>query len=218
MTFEIRPQTAQFEMGVRDANQLQEWFETYPHLPKVIFCGRSNVGKSSLINSIFGNKTARTSKTAGRTREVNIFTFPLFNAGVIHNPELPFVFLDIPGYGYAEVNPQMRKQWDHLMGVLFSSLSNNCMLVTIQDARHPMQTSDLDFKEFSKKIPCHQILVLNKFDKLKTQKEKAELQKISPKISKEFKHCKEIYKVSAETKFGLNELTQSIIQFLIKNS
>ncbi|GAB4016094.1 MAG: ribosome biogenesis GTP-binding protein YihA/YsxC [Bdellovibrio sp.] len=216
MAFEIKPQTAQFEMGIADPEQLFNWFQSNRSTPKIVFCGRSNVGKSSIINALFGTKTARTSKTAGRTREINVFSFPLFHDGK-RETNLPlFIFMDIPGYGYAEVNPQMKKKWNILMGTFFDNLDPNTLIVNIQDARHPMQAADMEFKEYSKKLCENQILVFNKIDKLKTQKERAELLKLQPKISKEFKHCKEIYQVSAESKKGIPELTSSLIQFLIK--
>ncbi|PIP94923.1 MAG: ribosome biogenesis GTP-binding protein YsxC [Bdellovibrio sp. CG12_big_fil_rev_8_21_14_0_65_39_13] len=216
MNFEIRPQTAQFELGISDGEQLREWMAKTHLVPKLVFSGRSNVGKSSLINSIYGNKTARTSKTAGRTREVNVFSFPLYYDGK-RATDLPlFYFLDIPGYGFAEVNPQMKKKWDFLMGVLFSEMTESTLIVNIQDARHPMQEADMAFRDFSKKLEANHILVFNKMDKLKTQKERAQLDKQRIEFSKKFKHCREIYFASAETAKGIPELTNSLIQFLLK--
>jgi len=79
-----------------------------------------------------------------------------------------------------------------------------------------MQEADMAFRDFSKKLEANHILVFNKMDKLKTQKERAQLDKQRIEFSKKFKHCREIYFTSAETAKGIPELTNSLIQFLLK--
>jgi len=77
MSYQIKVHSAQFKMGISNAAQLSEWLTANPEMIGISFVGRSNVGKSSIINSLFGSKTARVSKTPGRTREINIFEFQL---------------------------------------------------------------------------------------------------------------------------------------------
>src|SRR5437867_11475447 len=79
---------------------------THPSLPEVAFLGRSNVGKSSVINSLLGSKIARTSSTPGRTRSINFFEVRWPG-----KPRPEVVFTDLPGYGYARVPQQVSQQW-----------------------------------------------------------------------------------------------------------
>ena len=77
MSYTIRPQSADFKMGISVVAQFEDWLSKNKEAIGVAFVGRSNVGKSSMINALFGGKTARVSKTPGRTREINIFEFEL---------------------------------------------------------------------------------------------------------------------------------------------
>jgi GTP-binding protein len=108
MSYTIRQQSAQFKMGISDLNQFEDWLASHRDVIGVSFVGRSNVGKSSMINALFGSKTARVSKTPGRTREINIFEFNLnLNGKKTDLP--PFYLIDLPGYGFAEVSKEMSK-------------------------------------------------------------------------------------------------------------
>ena len=77
MSYHIKPHSADFKMGISSLEQFEQWLAANPDIIGVSFVGRSNVGKSSMINALFGSKTARVSKTPGRTREINIFEFEL---------------------------------------------------------------------------------------------------------------------------------------------
>jgi GTP-binding protein len=203
-------------MGISKVEQLTTWLDQNPKAVGVCFVGRSNVGKSSIINAIFGNKTARVSKTPGRTREVNIFNFKMN----LDNKEFdhPEIFLiDLPGYGFAEVSKEMSKNWNHLMGTYFSKLSNRILIINIQDSRHPDQDSDRDFYKFISTVNNEVILLFNKMDKLKTQKERAHLQKQVPALSKAYKWIRQMYFVSAETKAGLDPVLETMHTFLLEN-
>ena len=108
MSYQIKPHTANFLMGISDPAQFEDWLNKNPNIIGVSFVGRSNVGKSSIINALFGSKTARVSKTPGRTREINIFEFELGLDG--KKCQLPkFVLINLPGYGHAEVSKEMSK-------------------------------------------------------------------------------------------------------------
>ena len=102
------------------------------------------------------------------------------------------------------------------MGAFFAHLSSGMMLVNLQDARHPNQESDKQFHKFLKNYTRNAILLFNKMDKLKTQKERAELDKLKPALSKEYKWIRQMYFASAETKKGLHEVEEAIIAHLLE--
>jgi len=196
--------------------QLQEWLKENPGAIGLSFLGRSNVGKSSTINALFGNKIARTSNTPGRTREINIFSFRLKNDGVIDESLPEFYFYDLPGYGYAQVSKEMSKNWEELISTFFSEISLHTLMVNIQDARHPNQKSDQEFHEFLRNFNYETFLLFNKIDKLKKQKERAALNNLKPLLSKEFKWVKQIYFTSAEKKTGIDQVEGAIISYLLR--
>ena len=111
MSYKIAKGSATFRYGFSKPEQLISWLQENPDAIGLSFIGRSNVGKSSLINSLFGKSTARISKTPGRTREVNIFTFSLSNEGKTDENIPPLFLFDLPGYGYAEVSKEVHKNW-----------------------------------------------------------------------------------------------------------
>lgn len=215
MSYQIKPHSAAFKMGISNPAQFEEWLTSHPDIIGISMVGRSNVGKSSIINALFGSKTARVSKTPGRTREINIFEFELSLNG--KKSELPpFYLIDLPGYGFAEVSKDMSKNWDELMGAFFAHLSPSMMLINLQDARHPNQEADKQFHKFLKNHTRNAILLFNKMDKLKTQKERAELDKLKPALSKEYKWIRQMYFASAETKKGLPQVEEAIIAHLLE--
>lgn len=200
--------TAKFLMAIDSINQLEKWWTDHPTAIGVAMVGRSNVGKSSLINTLFGNKTAKTSKTPGRTQKINIFRFQL------HDEEESFFLYDLPGYGHAQVNKIMKKNWDELMHTFFVNLNPHTILINLQDARHPNQVTDQRFYEYINPKNFSIFLVMNKIDKLKKQKEKAALNKIKPQIYADFKAVKQIFFVSAEKRIGTDALEQSVANYL----
>ena len=215
MSYSIRSNSANFLMGIAKVEQLSLWLDQNPSAIGICFVGRSNVGKSSIINSIFGNKTARVSKTPGRTREVNIFNFSLNKDNKeFEHPEL--FLIDLPGYGFAEVSKDMQKNWNILMSSFFAKISPHLLVVNIQDSRHPDQDSDREFYKFVSSVSNDVILLFNKMDKLKTQKERAALQKQVPALSKAYKFIRQMYFMSAETKKGLDPVLDTIHTFLLQ--
>jgi GTP-binding protein len=216
MNYQIRPQSTEFKLGISELDQLQVWLDQNPTAIGVAMVGRSNVGKSSIINALFGKSVARVSKTPGRTREVNIFTFKVNENGKLSN--LPTFFLiDLPGYGHAEVSKQMSRNWNDLIGTFFELISPGILLINLQDARHPNQTADQQFYEFLKDFNNRAILIFNKIDKLKTQKERAELDKLKPILSKAYKSIRQMYFASAETKQGLPQVEEALMAHLLEN-
>ncbi len=207
---EIQKGSAKFIRGFDSAEQLQLWLSNNPTAKGLAFVGRSNVGKSSLINTIFGAKTAKTSKTPGRTQAINIFTFELTKDDT---PETYYLY-DLPGYGHAKVNKAMSKNWKYLMDTFFTHMNENTMLLNLQDARHPNQATDQQFYQYIDPQVVEIYLIFNKMDKLKKQKERAALNKLKPQIFKDYKHVKQIFFVSAETKSGVDSLELALVNFL----
>ena len=130
-------------------------------LPEVAFSGKSNVGKSSLINKILNRKSiARVSSTPGKTTTVNFFKLD----GVR--------LVDLPGYGYAKVSQGERKRWSELMEQYFNSGRDIRLIVQLLDMRHPPTKDDLDMLHFLEQSGLNYMIALTKCDKLnKTQTE-----------------------------------------------
>lgn len=212
----IQKGKTEFLMGIDQVDQLKTWLNEHPFINGIAFVGRSNVGKSSLINSLFGKSTARVSKTPGRTRQVNIFNF------IVENRETKtlenFYLFDVPGYGHAEVSKEMAKNWQSLLDNFFQLCSQKILLLNIQDARHPLQEPDVLFQKYIHSFDLETYVLFNKIDKLKTQSERSRLKNLMPSIYKEFSWVKQIHFVSAEKGDGLDKVEQSIITFVKRNS
>ena len=125
---------------------------------EVALCGRSNSGKSSVLNALANNKSlARTSKTPGRTQSLNVFSFSGDNLRRL---------IDLPGYGFAKVSKKDRKNW----GILISNYLNKRIslrgLVLIMDIRHPLKDSDLTLLNWCEETNTSVLILLNKSDKI----------------------------------------------------
>jgi GTP-binding protein len=189
---------------------IEAWFHENK-VPGIAMVGRSNVGKSSIINKIFGDKTAKTSKTPGRTQKINIFQFKLEVEGV----EQKFFLYDLPGYGFAKVSKAMITSWQGLMHSFFLHMNSKTLICNIQDARHPNQKSDLAFHEYINPDEVDIGLIFNKIDKLKKQSEKAQLKNLKKEMKKKFKNMKFVQLASAEKGTGCEELEILISEYLL---
>lgn len=212
----IQKGKTEFLMGIDTVPQLHQWLNEHTFANGIAFIGRSNVGKSSLINSLFGKATARVSKTPGRTRQVNIFDF------IVENTETKttehFYLFDVPGYGHADVSKEMARNWQGLLDTFFQMCSDKILLLNVQDCRHPIQESDMLFHDYIKSFDLETYILFNKIDKLKTQSERARLKNLMPDIYKQFKWVKQIHFTSAEKGDGIPALEQAIITFVKRNS
>ena len=203
--------SAKFLRAYDKPEDIIKWFEAIP-APGLAMAGRSNVGKSSLINALFGPKTARTSKTPGRTQKINIFSFEVKGED---EQIQKFYLYDLPGYGFAQVSKSMLRNWQELMTSFFLNLNDQTLVLNIQDARHPNQKSDLSFYDFIDPKYVDIFLAFNKIDKLKKQKEKAALKNLKAKIYEQYKAVKQIHFISAEKRTGCPELEYAIGSYLL---
>lgn len=171
-------------------------------LPEVVFSGRSNVGKSSLINKLFGRKNlARVSGTPGKTITVNFFK----GDGAF--------FVDLPGYGYAKRSQSEKKRWADLMEGYFQSQRDIALVVQLIDMRHAPSDDDLTMLSFLEEMEIPFIIALTKCDKLK----KSETEKRRAELAIELAEYQDIIKIefSSVKGTGVNEL-QKIIQKYIE--
>ncbi len=132
-----------------------------PGPPEIAFLGRSNVGKSSLINSLLGAKVARTSSTPGRTRAINFFE--IRHPG---NPRPTYVFADLPGYGYAKVPREVSAEWPAFIEPYLRERAPLALCVAVVDMNVPPQASDLQLLEWLQANQRPFVLVATKADKL----------------------------------------------------
>lgn len=212
---EIFKGSAQFQYGISDASQLQAFLQQHPQLVGLAFVGRSNVGKSTLINKLFGKKTARTSKAPGRTREVNIFTFSLSHQGRPFPLSSPLFLFDLPGYGFANVSQKVREQWDALMATFFQFLPPAVGIINLQDARHPNSQMDREFHQFFRPLNLSIFLVFNKMDKLRKQSERSNLAKQQGALADEYPRAQKILFVSAKDQAQLPLLESALTGHLL---
>jgi GTP-binding protein len=127
-----------------------------PDLPEIAFAGKSNVGKSSLINRLVNRKKlAKTSSTPGRTQLINFFTI---------NGKISFV--DLPGYGYAKVPREIQRQWKPMVEAYLSSRENLALAVVIVDIRRDVAADDMALLDWLGHYGIPFLLVLTKADKL----------------------------------------------------
>ena len=143
--------------------------------PEVAFAGRSNVGKSSLINRLINSRNlARTSSRPGRTRSINFFS-----AGKT------LYLTDLPGYGYAEVPLNVRRNWKKLIETYLKKRSNLKAVVVIIDVRRKLGEGDLDLLNWLKVFQIKPIIVLTKVDKLSKSEARRQFDLFSNQLLKE---------------------------------
>lgn len=137
-------------------------------IPSVVFAGKSNVGKSSVINRMLNRKNfARVGASPGKTIHVNYFLI-----------DQKIYFVDLPGYGYAKVSQAERDRWGKLMEDFFAAPGLIDLGVMIVDARHKPTADDVTMAEWFKHSGCRLVVVANKLDKLKKSEIEPNMQQI----------------------------------------
>lgn len=177
--------------------------EQYPpaDLPEVAFAGRSNVGKSSLINKILNRKKlVRTSKTPGRTQLLNFFEIN----EVWH-------FVDLPGYGYAKVPAEVQKRWRPMVETYLTSRTTMRGIVLLLDIRRTPSKEDLTLWHWLQTMGVAVITVITKVDKLSRNKRNKQIATIAKSLG-----CKgkELLQFSAITGEGKDELWRELLKLL----
>lgn len=168
--------------------------------PEFAFIGRSNVGKSSLINMLMQRKNlAHTSATPGKTQTINHF--------LINNQ---WYIVDLPGYGFAKAPVKLRSQWHKMISDYLKKRENLFVVFVLIDSRLAPQKIDLDFLVFlgEEKIPL--VIAFTKADKLSKTKLKANLEAYLKKLSEEWDPLPQYFITSAETGEGRSEVLEFI--------
>ena len=164
---------------------------------QIAFAGRSNVGKSSMLNKILNRKNlARVSSVPGKTVTVNFFDCDGIK------------LVDLPGYGYAKVNFNEKKRWADLMEGYFTSDRNIRLVVQLTDMRHPVTKDDLDMMRFMQSAGYDFIVVMTKSDKLNKTERTKRMEDIHTELA-EFGDVK-IIPFSASNGEGADEIRKAI--------
>jgi len=174
-------------------------------LPQVCFCGRSNVGKSSLMNALTNRKgLARTSSTPGRTQAINVFGITLRNGVQTRR----ITFIDLPGYGFADAPESVRKKWRPMLQGFFEKNDLLRGAVLLLDVRRDPSDGDFELLELLDMVEVATIPVVTKIDKVTKGARGGELKRIASKLGLE--DWRDLRPVSAETGDGVKELLGDI--------
>ncbi|MBN2093199.1 YihA family ribosome biogenesis GTP-binding protein [candidate division KSB1 bacterium] len=194
----MKIQSVKFEKSVAHVSQLPK-----TKLPEIAFAGRSNVGKSSLINCLLNRKhLAKTSSTPGKTRLLNYF---LINES--------FYFVDLPGYGFARVPPAEKEKWQQLVESYFKVSQKLRGVIIITDIRHPLTALDIEMIDWIKDLNIPPLFIGSKADKLSGNK-------LTQQLAENYQQLQQIYPMaellpfSAITYAGRKEVWQKINNLL----
>jgi GTP-binding protein len=145
-----------------------------PSAPEIAFVGRSNVGKSSLINSLVGSKIAKTSNTPGRTQTINFFQ--VRRPG---KPQPDFVFADLPGYGFARVPKEITDQWAKFINPYLETRESLAVCLVLVDVTIPPQELDKQIIDWLHHVGRNFLLVATKADRISGNQLRTSLQKLT---------------------------------------
>jgi GTP-binding protein len=190
---------------LKSAPQLQHLPD--PTVPEIAFAGRSNVGKSSLINAVTNrNKLARASNTPGRTQELNYFD--------VGRPAV-FRLVDMPGYGFAEAPKDMVKRWRFLINDFLRGRAVLKRALVLVDSRHGLKDVDRDIMKMLDDAAVSYHLVLTKADKIKPTELAQRIEAIRAEAAKHPAAHPLIIPTSSETGDGIAELRTAILEAVV---
>lgn len=188
----INYQLARFKASYAKAEQIPG-----SDLPEVVFAGRSNVGKSSLLNALLGNKNlAKTSSKPGKTATINFFSVPGSH------------YVDLPGYGYAQVSQAARKQWADLINGYFEQRRRIALVVSLVDIRHEAHDLDIQMTRFLQDRQLPFAIALTKADKLSRAQQLRQQQLLRGGLGLD--ESVQMLITSSSTKTGLRQLRSAI--------
>lgn len=180
-----------FMLSVARLEQLPE-----PDLDEIAFAGRSNVGKSSLINALFNQKKlAKTSSTPGRTQQLNFFNF-----------DSKLYLVDLPGYGYAKAPETMVRQWQVALKTYLRGRPNLRRVFLLIDSRHGIKAEDAEIMKMLDVAAVSYQIVLTKTDKISFSELEKTIEKTTLEIAKHAAALPKIISTSSEKKIGLDIL------------
>lgn len=187
-----------FVLGAKDFKDLKQ----FP-FQEIAFWGRSNVGKSSLINRIIGKQIARTSNTPGRTQQLNFF-----------NLSDKLMIVDMPGYGFAEVPLKIKQQWEILISSYLQNRDKLRRVFLLIDSRHGLKNNDLEIMDFLDEIGAIYQIILTKADKASFEEQEKIKVLLKEKLTKHPAAIEEVIFTSAEKKYGIEDLKKTIVQLI----
>lgn len=173
-----------------------------PSVPEVAFLGRSNVGKSSVINSLVGTKLARTSSTPGRTRSINFFEIRWPG-----KPRPEIIFADLPGYGYAKISREISQEWPKFIEPYLNERLTLALCIALVDVNVPPQQSDRQLLDFLSASRREFLLVGTKADRLSNN----QLQNAVRTLGEQYPAAR-LLPYSSKTGAGRDELWKEIRQ------
>lgn len=173
-----------------------------PTVPEIAFLGRSNVGKSSVINSLVGSKLARTSSTPGRTRSINFFEIRWPG-----KPRPELIFVDLPGYGYAKISKEISQEWPTFIEPYLNHRPSLALCVALLDVNVPPQQSDRQLLGFLNSLGREFLVVGTKSDRLSHN----QLQNALRVLGEEYPSAR-LLPYSSKTGAGRDELWKQLRQ------
>jgi GTP-binding protein len=182
--------TAQFLLSAMAAAQFPA-----SDVPEIAFLGRSNVGKSSLLNKLVGEKTARVSQTPGRTRAINFFAL------LDPRQQRKLVFADLPGYGYSKISKSISAGWPEFIEPYLAIRSTLRLCICLVDANVPAQASDRQLIDWLRAAGRDFSVVATKIDRLGGNERTRNLLALKNGLELD-----EVLPVSAKTGYGVKEL------------
>ncbi len=190
--------SAEFQLGVPNLRQLPR-----DDLKEIAFLGRSNVGKSSIINKLCSRKKlARPSNDPGKTRELNFY---LINKRIC--------FVDLPGYGYAKAPEQIRSSWGNMIEQYLKGRRQLALVIQLVDSRHEPTALDMMMVGWLDYYKIPFVVVLTKADKLPRSKMPNYL-KTARSVFSPYEHCKDVVPFSSITGEGKSTILHIISQFV----
>jgi GTP-binding protein len=182
--------TTQFLLSAMAAEQFPA-----PDVPEIAFLGRSNVGKSSLLNTLTGEKSAKVSSTPGRTRAINFFAL------LDPSQRRKMVFADLPGYGYAKVSKSISAGWPAFIEPYLAIRSTLKLCICLVDSNVPAQESDRQLIDWLRAEERNLAVVATKIDRLSGNERTRNLLALKKGLELD-----EILPISAKTGYGVKEL------------